>query len=90
MNNLPPALIAALAAWLATTAIILILAAWQRRRLERDAKAFEALRTRALELCRRHDLASGPMAGARDWQAFDREMDIFKQALSAQNPEASS
>ena len=81
MTHLSSPLIAALAAWLATTAIILILATIDRRRHRRLEAQAKRLQAQAQAAVMRHTWAKGAMGNRDDWIVFERTMENLATAL---------
>ncbi|NIV32747.1 MAG: hypothetical protein GWN58_25865 [Anaerolineae bacterium] len=76
--QLSPSALTALVAvgtWLATTLIILILAAIDRRRRKRAQRLVDALFAQAQTAVTRHQWARGAMGSRDDWIVFDRTME---------------
>ena len=82
--QLSPSALAALVAvgtWLATTLIILILAAIDRRRRKRAQRLVDALVAQAQQAVTRHTWAKGGLGSRDDWIVFDRAMENLAEIV---------
>ena len=90
LNQLsPPALAAlvALGAWLATTLIILILVAIDRRRRDRAQYLADALLAHAQQAVMRHQWARGSLGNREDWLVLNRLMENLADAVQRMEQE---